>query len=254
LGFGFVLSGCAVKTFSPPSDPGAPLPDLAQIHSQVSQACSGVRTLEGVLRLSGRAGEQRLRGTVRAGFERPASMRLEGVAPFGAPAFILAASGGSATLWLPRDRRVIRGARPEEILGALTGVSLAPEDLLAILTGCVVPSPRPLAGRLHAGGVAAIELEGGATLFLRRPGAVWLPQAARRDGWLIDYPALSGRFPASVRLRSTGDVPVDLTATLSQIETNIGFLAETFTVDVPQDTTPLTIDELREAGPLQGEP
>ena len=83
--------------------------------------------------------QTRLRGRVIAGFERPASMRLEGVAPFGPPAFILVARGGDATLLLPRDERVVRGASPEDVLGALTGVALAPADLLAVLTGCVVP-------------------------------------------------------------------------------------------------------------------
>jgi hypothetical protein len=112
-----------------PTDPGAPLPGFSEMHSQVSQGCAGVRTLRGVLGLSGRAGEQRVRGQVRAGFERPASMRLEGVAPFGAPAFILAARADEATLLLPREDRVLRGARADEMLGALTGVALAPADL-----------------------------------------------------------------------------------------------------------------------------
>jgi len=43
--------------------------------------------------MSGRAGRQKVRGRVVAGFARPASMRLEGVAPFGPPAFILVARG-----------------------------------------------------------------------------------------------------------------------------------------------------------------
>ena len=45
------------------------------------------------LGLAGRAGSQRLRGRVVAGFERPASMRLEGVAPFGPPAFTIWSDG-----------------------------------------------------------------------------------------------------------------------------------------------------------------
>jgi hypothetical protein len=190
---------------------------------------------------------------VIAGFERPASMRLEGVAPFGAAAFILVTSGDTATLLLPRAGRVVRGARPEELLGALTGVALAPADLLAILTGCVVPSPRAVAGRVHGNGLASLDLDGGATLYLRRPAAAWLPAAARRDGWLIEYPSMAGIFPAAVRLRSEGgSVDVDLTATLSQVQTNLDLAAETFAVEIPADAAPLTLDELRAAGPLRG--
>lgn len=250
-----VATGCAARRFVVPTDPGSPLLDLASLQAQVFRACVGVRTLEGVLALSGRAGQQTLRGRVRAGFERPASMRLEGVAPFGAPVFVLVASGDTATLLLPREQRVVRGARPEEILGALTGVALAPADLLAILTGCVVPSPRIVAGRVHGNGVGSLDLEGGATLFVRRPGAVWLPVAARRDGWIIEYPSMGGTFPAAIRLRSDGGgVAVDMTASLSQIETNVGLSAEAFELEIPAGVTPLTLDELREAGPLRGTP
>lgn len=86
-------------------------------------------------------------------------MHLQGVAPFGGPVFILAARAGSASLLLTRENRIIRNAPPEEILGALTGVALDPADLLAVFTGCVVPGPRATAGRLHAGGLAAIDVE-----------------------------------------------------------------------------------------------
>jgi hypothetical protein len=81
----------------------------------VSRACRGARTLTAELALSGTRADA-LRGRVVAGFERPASMRLEGVAPFGPPRFILVARGGEATLLLPRDERVVHGASPEDVL------------------------------------------------------------------------------------------------------------------------------------------
>ena len=247
------LAGCAARTFTPPTDPGSPLPDIAQLQSQVFRECGGVRTLQAELNLSGRAGGEPLRGRVHAGFSRPASMRLEGVGPFGGAVFILVTRGDTATLLLSRDNRVLRGARPEEILGRLIGVPLAPADLLAILTGCVTASPRVSAGRVHGNGVASLDLEGGATLYLRRPASVWLPVAARRDGWTIEYPAMGGAFPAAVRLRSSGAGPaVDMTARLAQIETNSDLDAGVFDVDVPASAMPMTLDELREVGPLRG--
>jgi hypothetical protein len=254
---GLALAGCAARTFTPPTDPGSPLPDLAQLQSQLFRECGGVRTLQAELNLSGRAGQETLRGRVHAGFSRPASMRLEGVGPFGGAVFILVTRGETATLLLSREDRVLRGARPEEILGRLIGVSLAPADLLAILTGCVMPSPRVSAGRLHANGMASLDLEGGATLYLRRPASVWLPVAARRNGWTIEYPAMGGAFPAAVRLRSSvqgaGDGPaVDMTARLAQIETNSDLDAGVFDVVVPASAMPMTLDELREVGPLRG--
>jgi hypothetical protein len=231
---------------------------------QLSAACASVRTLTAEIALSGRAGRQKLRGRVVAGFARPASMRLEGLAPFGAPAFILAARGEDAVLLLPRDARVLRDAKPEDILGALTGVALGSADLQAILTGCVVPEPQAIDARRHANGWASIDLFGGATLFLEpvhgkpAPGGRTLPgppdwqiRAARRAGWRIEYPAWSGSFPQSVRLQSDQPAPmVDLTATLSQIETNKNLESAAFTVNVPPGAEPITLDELRDSGPL----
>jgi outer membrane lipoprotein-sorting protein len=248
------LSGCAAKRITLPADPGTPLPDFATVHAELSGTCSGIRTLTAELSLSGRAGEQKLRGRVVAGFERPASMRLEGVAPFGAPAFILVARAGEATLLLPRDERVVRNAKPEEILGALTGVSLAPADLQAILTGCVVPSPRATAGRVHGNGWASIDLEGGATLFAQRQGQQWHLRAARRGVWQVEYMMGTGTVPSSVALHAEMPVRVDLTADISQVETNIVLDAAAFTVNVPAGATPLSIDTLRANGPLSAAP
>jgi len=236
-----------------PTDPGVPFADFAQVHAQISEACRGVKTLTTELALSGRAGAQRLRGRVVAGFARPASMRLEGVAPFG-PAFILATNGEAATLLLPRDQRVVRNEPAEAILGALTGVDLAPADLQAILTGCVAADPNPTGGRMHQNNWASIDLAGGARLFLQRQNNAWQLRAATRAGWQLEYPVWQGRFPQTVRLRADrSGVVVDLAATLSQIEANVPIEERAFTVEVPAGASALTLGELRDAGPLRGQ-
>jgi hypothetical protein len=248
-----LLSGCAARRLTLPTDPGTPLPDFAQVHSQLAMACSGVRTLTAELGLSGRAGDQRLRGPIVAGFERPSSMRLEAVGLLGRRVFTLVARDGSGTLLLEGEARILRNAPPDAILAALTGVNLSPGDLQAILTGCVVPSPRPTAGRLHANGLASIDLESGATIYLQRQANQWRLRAARRNGWQIEYAAWEGQFPRSVRLESASpDARVDLTTTISQLETNTDLDPAAFRVDAPADARPLTLEELRQAGPLRG--
>lgn len=245
-----LLSACAPKRIALPSDPGAPLPDFAQVYEQVSAQCRGVRTVTAELALSGRAGDQKLRGRIVFGFERPDAMRLEGVAPFGAPAFILVARNGEATLLLPRDERVVRGAAPESVLGALTGVTLSPADLGALVTGCVVAEPRPVGGHAHNNGWASIDLDGGATIYLQRQQETWHVRAARRGDWDVEYPSWQGRFPASVRLRSQAPTAVDVTAGISQLEVNVDVPAAAFAVTIPAGVRPLSIDELRANGPL----
>jgi hypothetical protein len=252
LASGLAAAACGPTRLTLPTDAGSPLSNLADVHAQVSRACRGVRTFTAELALSGHAGRTRLRGRVVAGFERPASMRLEGVAPFGPPAFILVSRGGEATLLLPRDERVLAGASPQDVLGALTGVALAPADLHAILTGCVVPDPAPRGGRVHANGMASIDLDGGAVLYLARVNGTWQPRAATRQGWDVQYANWQGDFPRTVTLRSMASgLDVELSAAVSQLEANVPLEAAAFAVDVPASTKRLTLDELREAGPLR---
>jgi|RhiMethySRZTD1v2_1073278.scaffolds.fasta_scaffold01221_23 hypothetical protein len=260
LNFAFCMTAisCGPKRVALPTDTGTPFPDFATVHKQVSSACSGARTFRAVLNLRGRAGAERLSGNVHAGFEQPASMRLEGVPPFGQPVFILVAQGGSGTLLLPRESRVLRGQPAEAILDQLIGVNLAPADLQAILTGCVVPTPMATAGRLHANGWASIDLQGGAMLYLRRTtsragssDSAWEVRAARRGDWQIEYTAGQSRFPQSVHLVSDSPkIQVDLTAGLSDLEANVD-LDAAFRVNVPPDAKPMTLDELRQSGPLR---
>ena len=254
LNFAFCITAlaCGPRRVTLPTDSGSPFPDFAAVHKQVASACAGVRTLTARLSLRGRVGGQRVSGGVIAGFERPSSMRLEGLAPIGQPVFFLAAQGGTGVLLLPRESRVLRGQPAEAILDALIGVNLAPADLQAILIGCVVPDPMPTGGRLHANGWASIDLQGGATLFLQRPSSQWELRAARRDGWQLEYTMGQSRFPASVRLTSDSQrVPVDLSTGISELEANVDLEPAAFRVDVPSDAKPLTLEELRESGPLR---
>lgn len=245
-------AGCAARRVQLPADAGTPFPDFAETYRAVTSACAGVRTMTAELGLSGRAGGRGIRGRAIVGFEAPASMRLEGVAPFGPPAFVLAARDATATLLLPRDDRVVRGASGADILGALTGVALEPADVQAVLTGCVVAGAGATGGRLHQNGWASIDVADGATLYVERQGDRWVPRAGRRPGWQIEYTAWSGNFPETVRLTSVGgSAQVDLTATVSQLETNMPIDPAAFVVTVPPDTRELTLDELRQAGPLR---
>ena len=92
------LSACTART--PPRPAGTPGPDPTAIaaFTTATAACRGFRSLTGELSLSGRAAGERIRGRVIAGLESGGSVRLEGVAPFGPPIFILAGKGELATL------------------------------------------------------------------------------------------------------------------------------------------------------------
>jgi hypothetical protein len=243
--------GCAPKRFVAPADPGTPVADHAGLWQQAAGSCRGVRTLTAELALSGRAGETGLRGRVQAGFA-PGGIRLEGVAPFGQPVFILVGTPSDATLLLPRDERVVRAPNASEILDALVGVRLEAGALGSVLTGCGVTG-EPVGATEH-GDVVRFAFADGAVFARRRAGALRIV-AAETQSFLIEYPdAFAGgsAFPRRVRIsrNAAGADRVDLTIELAQIETNVDLPAAAFTVDVPPGTLPMTIAQLRSAGPL----
>jgi hypothetical protein len=73
----------------------------------------------------------------------------------------------------------------------------------------------------------------------------------------IEYSEPSAGIPRVVRLRSSaaaeGAVDADLTIRVSELETNSTLDPDVFSVKVPDDALPLSLEELREAGPL-GDP
>jgi hypothetical protein len=244
-------TGCAVRRFEIPAGAGAPVDDYAAKWTRVAASCLGAKTLTAELSLSGRAGGTRLRGRVQAGFA-PRALRLEGVAPFGQPIFILAAQAPQATLLLPRDERVVRAADAATILEALVGVPLDADALRAVVAGCAIAGT-PTGAESH-GTIVRFAFPDGA-VFVDERGSAPRVVAAQIGSFLVEYPAVretAGSFPRRVRI--SRDAPagegVDITIDISQLEANITLPAAAFTVDVPPETMPMTVDELRRAGPL----
>ena len=255
-----LASACgAARWVTLPSGSGAPFPEFAEAYGAATAECRIVTTMTVRLGVSGRAGTTRLRGRIDAGLAAPAQIRLEGFPPlnFGAkPFFIMVARGHEATLLLPRDARVLRGSPPAAIVEALAGVPLGPAELRGVLTGCGLISSEASAGRLYPNGWAAIDVAGGTTVFLRQIEGQWRVAAARRAALTIHYADFTSGRAATVRVW-TGPADgsagaADLTLKMSDVELNVPLESAVFDLDVPRDAIPLTLDELRRAGPLGG--
>ena len=249
VAMGAVGAGCAARLPPRPGGTASPSADAAAHFAAATRQCEGLRTLTTELGLSGRAGDERLRGRVITGLARVGSARLEGVAPFGAPVFILAARAERATLLLPRERRVLDDTPVAEVIGRLTGLALGADDLLEALAGC--PGAGDISnGRVWPGGWAAVDTADGRTVFLRQQSGAWQVAAIDGGGWRADYRLVQGGFAREVRLRAD-DGRVDLVAALQQLEVNTTIDDAAFEVEIPPGTEAMTLDELRSVAPLR---
>lgn len=246
----------ARRGFEAPDGPGAPLAEPHALWERVAAPCRGVRTMEFLLVLGGRSGGVALRRTrMRAAVERAGSLRLEALAPFGAPLFVFVARDGRATLLLPRERQVVRDARPAEVLRVLAGLALGPRDVHALLTGCLEPDPAAAAARRYGDGSVAVELRGGSTAWVRDPGGGQVVVAGHRGGLTVEYEEHVRGLPRRFRIRADGSGgETDLTAALSRVNVNTALHPAAFLVDVPAGYAPVTLAGLRGAPPLEDRP
>ena len=129
------FTSCAPALLKLPAGPGGPAADARDALIEATTACQKITTLSAEIAASGSAGGRGLRARLLTGVARPASARIEAVAPFGAPLFIFVARANDATLLLPRDDRVLQHGRPDEVLEAVAGVPLDPIELRSTLTG-----------------------------------------------------------------------------------------------------------------------
>jgi hypothetical protein len=243
-----------------PSGPGGPAADAKDAVDGATSACRMVSTLSTEIAASGSIGGQGLRGRLLAGLAPPASARLEAVAPFGQPVFVFVSHGGDATLLLPRDNRVLQHGQSDSVLEAVAGVPLDAAGLRTALTGCAVA---PDAGRARQFGADwRVVPDGPDDLYLHRESSAgWRLVTTIHHGstsdsgragedWRAEYRDFQSGLPRSIRFVSSDPRRFDLRLSLSQVDLNATLGDEVFRVQVPPDADPITLEELRQQGPL----
>lgn len=244
------LAACAARLPARPGGPERPDPTAIDAFTEATRSCAGVKTLTVEIRLSGRAGSERMRGTLHAGLAAPASIRVEALAPFGQPLFVLAGREDRATLLLPRDNLVLPDAPVAAVLERLTGLALTAEDLRLVLTGCLSAAAAPSNGRAYNDDWRAVTLDSGVVAYVRQVNGAPAVVAADHGDWHVDYASHQGGWPREVRIRSrAGDV--DLTAVLGELQMNIPIDARAFEAPASPTATAITLDQLRKVTPLR---
>jgi hypothetical protein len=244
-----------------PSGLGVPAPDAADLLAQATSACRGIRTFTAEIAVSGSVGANKTRGRLSAGLAAPASARLEAVAPFGEPFFIFAATANDATLLLPRDERVLEHGPPDAVLEAIAGVPLGAAELRATLTACTTGAADPTHARQLGDMWRTVPVGPDRdVMYLHRDSTStpWRLVASVRHaagpqrGWRAEYHDFQNDLPRAVRLtsESAGASGFDLQLVLSQVETNVPLGPDVFRVRIPASAEPITLEELKQVGPL----
>ena len=103
-----------------------------------------------------------------------------------------------------------------------------------------------------------VDLSGGASAYLRLMGNDYHLVAGTRDGLTIEYGGFRRGMPTVVRVFSTepgvgrqAGLPIDITASLSQLNLNVQLEKSTFSLQLPMNVVPMTLEELNRAGPLR---
>ena len=217
--------------------------------------CRGVRTMRATLGLSGRAGTTTLRGNVDAGFEAPDKIRLEGRHPLGRPVFILVAPGRRPRSTCRATTASCATPRRVDIVEALVGVPLAPGELRSLVSGCGFGVGEPATGRANTRRMTSPSTTGGrddlSAPASRTAGASSRATRAAADRALFglrqrpaDDAAPAGERHAAGRSHRAAVGRQHQCARWSRRSSRSTCLRR------PQ---PLTIEELRRAGPLGGE-
>jgi hypothetical protein len=251
---------CGARLMNLPDGAGSPAPDGVRAYSEALQACERVATLTAEIAVGGSVGGRRLRARLLAGFSAT-SARLEAVAPFGAPFFILVATHNEATLLLQRDNRVLARAPTDAVLEAIAGIRLQPAELKRTLLGCHVPEGLDRGGEITGVGDNWRIASGAnnAKVYLRREGgsAPWRIVAvlhpdlgSLQPDWRAEYRDFREELPHAIRLVSGEGDRFDLQIQLSQLETNGVLTEDVFRVQIPASAEPITLDQLRQSGPL----
>ncbi len=80
--------------------------------------------------------------------------------------------------------------------------------------------------------------------YLRQQQGSEVVVAADYGPWTVDYRGTSNGWPREVRVRRREGATIDVTARIGELETNTPIDPRAFSVDVPADAVPMTLDDL----------
>lgn len=240
-----IAAGCASR-FTPPTglaQPVAPA-EVAAIWTTATAGCEDLQAFNAEVRPSGRVAGSRVRGLeLLVAVETSGRVGLEALAG-GQTVFTLRGTAEAATLWLPRERRVVV-APANTILARLVGLDIEPARLLSLFGGCVALDRTPT--RVDRVGEMVRVTTPDTVVYLEAREGGWGVRGGTFGPFVADYRSWAGRWPREIGIRSveTYDPSVDVQLAVGVPRINPELPEAAFTVSVPPDAVSADVMDLR---------
>lgn len=241
----FAAAACGRPIFVPPSGPGASA-DASAAWSEATASCRSAKSISATLRVSGRVGSQRI-WPLSVDAAVTATDVYMGATASGRSIFILAGTSTAATLWLRGDQRVVR-APAGNILEAILGIEVAPDRLLAVLTGCATRELQPGTAATYQRLLAVDTGDG--RVYLERQNTGWRTRGAELEGFTVEFRWQQIRWPEKIWIWTTPgkDPAARVDVTVEDAELNPALPPGVFNAPAGAvGAEPMTLEELRSA-------
>jgi hypothetical protein len=201
----------------------------------------GVVRYQAVLKTRGKGPDGRFSATQILVFERPDRLRVELLGAFGSTRWIAVTSDGEILVWFPSRREYLRDNRIDAVVGALLGIALSPEEVMAAFTGVGLP----LEGRSVVGGVreddaTRIDVDG-ASIELDEMQVRW----AKGDDYRVVYPtrwkAAGRQVPDRLEIRAN---ELEATINIEDLDVNVLLHPRAFDIEMPEDARRLGLHQI----------
>jgi hypothetical protein len=152
-------------------------------------------------------------------------------------------------LWLRREDRSVSAA-PADIMEAIVGVPIAPDRLLAVLSGCAAKSLDITRAARH-GRLLSIETAD-ARVQLEQTNGQWRAKAAQTDAFTVEFGAMQSGLPSELWMWSIPGRGPAASLHLRATDPELNGEVPAGVFKIPSGAAaakPITLEELKAAGP-----